>query len=236
MVSDKPGPVGGLSLERSRWRTARWLVIAPHADDETIGAGALIHTLAKLGLLAGVVILTDGAASHAHADAASRSRLVAARRREARLALRRLTGAADPCLPVFLDWPDAHPHPTDSAQARDTVRRLGWLCRQRRVDAIATTAVDEPHCDHEAAGRLAAAAARAARRRVEIFDYHVWGHAPKTGGLRVSTKPLVAGRRAYALAAHRSQLTPDFGSGFRLEPVRKLQARADTLYRRDTHV
>ena len=56
MVSEKTGRLATLALERSPWRSARWLVIAPHADDETLGAGALIHQAAEAGRLAGVVI------------------------------------------------------------------------------------------------------------------------------------------------------------------------------------
>lgn len=92
MVSEKTGRLATLALERSPWRSARWLVIAPHADDETLGAGALIHQAAEARRLAGVVILTDGAGSHDHSDAASRARLVRTRRLEAGRAVRRLAG------------------------------------------------------------------------------------------------------------------------------------------------
>ncbi|WP_312082777.1 PIG-L family deacetylase, partial [Brevundimonas sp.] len=64
MVTPKSGRLATLALERSPWRSARWLVIAPHADDETLGAGALIRQAAETGRLAGVVVLTDGAGSH----------------------------------------------------------------------------------------------------------------------------------------------------------------------------
>ena len=50
-------------LAASPWRGARWLVIAPHPDDETLGAGALIHHAAARNRLGGVVFLTDGGGS-----------------------------------------------------------------------------------------------------------------------------------------------------------------------------
>lgn len=234
MVSEKTGRLATLALERSPWRSARWLVIAPHADDETLGAGALIHQAAEAGRLAGVVILTDGAGSHDHSDAASRARLVRTRRLEAGRAVRRLAGdAAAP--PVFLDWPDAQPASAGSMMFEASARRLAALCRERRVDAIAVTGPDDPHCDHQAAAQLARRAARIACRPVAVFDYVVWGAAPPGSKLRITTRPLRAGLRSYALSSHQSQLTPMFGQGFRLEKERGLRAASDTLYRCDAY-
>lgn len=234
MVSEKTGRLATLALERSPWRFARWLVIAPHADDETLGAGALIHQAAEAERLAGVVILTDGAGSHDHPDLASRARLIRTRRLEAGRAVRRLAGnAAAP--PVFLDWPDAQPASPGSMAFEATARRLAALCRERRVDAVAVTGPDDPHCDHQAAAQLANHAASMARRPLAVFDYVVWGAAPSGAKLRITTRPLRAGLRAYALSAHQSQLTPMFGPGFRLETQRGLRAASDTLYRRDAY-
>ncbi|MCK6104064.1 PIG-L family deacetylase [Brevundimonas sp. EYE_349] len=234
MVSAKTGRLATLALERSPWRSARWLVIAPHADDETLGAGALIHQVAETGRLAGVVVLTDGAGSHDHPDAASRARLVRLRRLEAGRAVRRLAGSAA-ASPVFLDWMDAHPAPPGSPMFEAAARRLATLCRDRRVDAIAVTGPDDPHCDHQAAAGLTRHAAGMARRPVAVFDYAVWGAASSGAKVRITTRPLSAGLRAYALSAHQSQLTPKFGRGFRLDRAGRLRAASDTLYRRDAY-
>ena len=234
MVSEKTGRLATLALERSPWRSARWLVIAPHADDETLGAGALIHQAAEAKRLAGVVILTDGAGSHDHPDTASHARLVRTRRLEAGRAVRRLAGAAA-TPPVFLDWADAESASLGSTAFEVTARRLAALCCERRVDAIAVTGPDDPHCDHQAAAQLARRAAGIARRPIAVFDYVVWGAAPPGSKLRITTRPLRAGLRAYALSAHQSQLTPMFGPGFRLETQKGLRAASDTLYRRDAY-
>lgn len=234
MVTPKSGRLATLALDRSPWRSARWLIIAPHADDETLGAGALIRQAAETGRLAGVVVLTDGAGSHDHPDTASRARLVRLRRLEAGRAVRRLAGAAA-LSPVFLDWRDARPAPPGSPVFEATARRLATLCRERRVDAIAVTGPEDPHCDHQAAARLARHAAKRARRRVAVFDYAVWGAAWTGARVRITTRPLSAGLRAYALSAHQSQLTPRFGRGFRLETDKRLSAASDTLYRRNAY-
>ena len=56
------------------WTTLRWeppfvptLVLEPHPDDETLGAGGLTVKLCSLGVPVTVVALTDG--DHAYTDA-----------------------------------------------------------------------------------------------------------------------------------------------------------------------
>jgi len=136
---------------------------------------------------------------------------------------------------MFLDWPDAHPFEPGSASWRATVERLASFCRRERVDAIAVTASDEPHCDHAAAGTLARSVVVAAMRPVAVFEYCVWGQPPAKAHT-FTTKPIAPGRRRSALAAHRSQLTPLFGEGFRLPSDQQGMPDRDRLYLRSRHV
>ena len=213
-------PIGDWSrtadFGRSVWANRRWLVLAPHPDDEAIGTGALIVDTARRGMLAGVVFLTDGAASHPESASVSPRRLAALRRREAEASLRVLCGARPPA--TFLDWPDAHPFQPGTAPFHRSARRLAALLRARRADALAVTAADEPHCDHEAAAQLAHAAVALARRPVRIFFYGVWSSPAVRAGvrcLRLDARPTRTLRQR-ALDCHRSQLTPAAGEGFRL--------------------
>ncbi len=199
-------------LAQSRFAAARWLILAPHADDETLGVGALLAQAAASGRLAGVVYLTDGAGSHVTGG----PWLSRVREREAGLAVRRLAGRGAPP-PVFLGWPDANPHPTTSAQWRSTVRALATYIRLHGVDAIAVTGAQEPHCDHAAFHALACAAIRAARRPVALFNYRVWTDPavpPARSTFRTGRLP--PGLRRHALLAHRSQTSGAYGPGFRL--------------------
>lgn len=222
-------------LARSPWARARWLVLAPHPDDETLGAGALIATAALHRRLAGVVYLTDGAASHHHGDPASRGRLSAARRREAVLALCRLAARPSPS-PIFLNWRDGEPPRRDDLPFEAACRQLATLCRRRRVDALAVTAGHEPHCDHAAAAELARAVAGRARRPLAIFEYLVWATEAPVACRALRTPAMPLGRRRAALRAHRSQLTPFFGEGFRLPAAMLRMAPCDILYlRRGRH-
>lgn len=216
-------------LSRSRWRNARWFVIAPHADDETLGCGALIAEAAQNGRLAGVAFLTDGGGSHPTGSAQDRDRLVARRQQEARAALRILAPQAQP--PIFLAWEDAAPYPTTAKARTHTVTRLLAFCRTHRVDAIAVTGRAEPHCDHVAAFEIADAVAKAATRPTFVFEYKVWAtQRPGPDYDVVRTAPMQLGHRRRALAQHRSQLTPIFGAGFCVpEPMRKMPT-SDLLY------
>jgi N-acetylglucosamine malate deacetylase 1 len=212
------------SLAKSRFATARWLVLAPHADDETLGAGALVAETATAGRLAGIVYLTDGAASHPEGGA----RLARLRRREAGLAMRRLGVAA---APVFLGWSDANPHRRDSAAWRSTVRALAALIRSRRVDAVAVTGAAERHCDHAAYHAIASEAVRAARRSVALFEYRVWSDPALPFARRtLRTRAMPTGTRRHALMAHRSQTSAAFGPGFRVARAAWRMPATDVLH------
>ncbi|WP_025294106.1 PIG-L deacetylase family protein [Sphingomonas sanxanigenens] len=197
-------------LDRSVWARSRWLVIAPHPDDETLGAGALIGQAARGGRLGGILYLTDGSGSHPDGT----PRLAAARRAEARAAIRRLSPRGTAI--DWVGWQDAHPHAPGSPRFDRDVAWLAAMLRRRRIDAIAVTDRAESHCDHVAAFGFAAAAVRQARRRVALFAYHVWSAAPPNARRRIRTAALRPGHRRHALRAHRSQLSPVMGDGFRL--------------------
>lgn len=217
------------TLAEKPWNTLRWLVLAPHADDETLGAGALIAQTSATGLFAGLVYLTDGSGSHETPHGRA-GRLVATRRREAATALFRLTGNRKPS-PVHLAWKDAAPHSADGPVFARTVAKLAALCRRRRVDAIAVTALHEPHCDHAAAALVAYALTSAARRRLVVAEYCVWSEIPPECRFKaVRTRPMPTGRRRHALQAHRSQLTASHGPGFRLPKSRQRMPACDVLF------
>lgn len=220
-----------LSLSAKPWRGSRWLVLAPHPDDETLGAGALIAQTAQEGRLAGLVYLTDGSGSHETAPGRSR-RLVCTRKREAAAALRRLTGNRHQS-PLHFDWKDAAPAPSHDPAFDQAARQLHALCRRWQVDAIAVTARHEPHCDHEAAARLAYAVGKRAKGRLVVAEYVVWAQAPDPRTHKaLRTAPMPRGQRRHALAAHRSQLTASHGPGFRLSASRRAMPSSDVLYLR----
>lgn len=198
-------------LDRSPWRNARWLVIAPHPDDETLGAGALIHHTAARERLAGIVFLTDGGGSHPNGTPFLQS----VRRREARRAVGLLSNKHAAI--NWLGWQDGKPFVAGSPSFARSTLRLAAIIRERRVDALVVSDPGDRHCDHIAAFDLARHASSRSRRKLQLFTYSVWGHA-SCGGLRLRTPPMPIGLRRRALRAHRSQLSPRMGAGFRLPP------------------
>jgi N-acetylglucosamine malate deacetylase 1 len=204
-------------------RLGRWLFLVPHPDDEALGCGGMLHRLAESGERPLVVYLTDGAASHTGSPTWPPSRLAAARRLEA-LASLRVLGVPDSDV-LWMNWPDAQPHPPASAAFAGERARLDRICRASRVRAIATTWSGEPHCDHAAAFALADAVSE---RGIALYEYLVWGWT------RPDLVRQLAGRRLLrvgvegagpvrkrALACHRTQMTGligDAADAFLLPP------------------
>lgn len=191
-------------------RAARdgWLVIAPHPDDEALGAGGLIASLAKRGAALKVAFLTDGSGSHVGAPGWGARRVAALRASEARAALRAL-GLAE--LPLALGWRDAAPHASGSRAFERTVRRLVALCRRAGLRRVVATWDGDPHCDHQAAAQVARAVAR--RIGVTPLFYCVWGWTrDDVEQALAQARPIVfhapqhRGAARRALACHRSQL------------------------------
>ncbi|MFS0771587.1 PIG-L deacetylase family protein [Sphingomonas sp. 1P08PE] len=185
-----------------------WLVLAPHPDDETLGCGGLIAALAARGTSPTVAFLTDGSGSHVGAPGWSPSRIAAVRAQEAATALRCL-GVTAPS--IALGWRDAAPFAPGTPAFDRTLRRLVALCRARRIRTIVASWEGDPHCDHEAAARLATAVA--GRLRIACRFYCVWGWTRpdldrRLAGMRVSAMPVARwrGDQRRALDRHRTQL------------------------------
>lgn len=194
-----------------------WMILAPHPDDEALGAGPLLASLAWAGERPHLAFVTDGSASH---SAWGERRLAGARRREGERAARALGLTR---LALWLGWRDARPPEPGSREWRQTVRRLGAHLRRHRVRQVVTSWGGEGHCDHEGAARLADAAARAARRPVTVRSVAVWGWTEpdllaRTCRTRACTVRVASGGPAAhrALLQHRSQLGTRIPDGFRL--------------------
>lgn len=188
------------------------LLVAPHADDETIGCGGLLAHAAAAGIDCHVVVLTDGAASHAESPSWPRAARVDVRHRECAAALK-ILGVQQ--APIFLDLPDAEtstlPHPLRES----TAVRLADEIDRVQPDIVLTTWRREPHCDHRFAFAIATEAQIASRHGPRLVEYTVW--TPITGTAldqprdnetqcRLLNIERVRERKIEALHAHRSQL------------------------------
>lgn len=196
-----------MTLRVGRPRCA--IVVAPHPDDETIGAYGLIAALRRRGTDVRVLIVSDGAASHPASASWPKPRLVRERRRETLLAMR---AAGVPRAKVrFLALPDGAV-PAHAVGCNRSVDRE--LRRARRLDLVVGPTNDDDHADH----RTVAAAIRASRLPgVRRLGYQVWPAG--TVRARDRTLPLglpgcVAKRRAIHLYRTQTGRIGDDPGGF----------------------
>lgn len=205
------------------------VVVAPHPDDEMLGAGGALVGASDRGERIIVLGVTAGEAAFPGLDAGGRRRLAAVRRRETATAYdragvraeRRELGIPDGNVAARVDGlRDAIAAALADAAAGDVSLDTGEVDRPSERGAPSERAVtclapwpDDGHPDHEAAGRAAAAAAR--RLGAQLWWYPVWAwnvhapgpHAPPLAGARrADLDTSTAVRKRAGLAAYRSQL------------------------------
>ena len=136
----------------------RIVVLAPHPDDEVLGTGGLLATLAPLRdvLIVGV---TDGDASHPHSRLWPRAALIEARLRERQAGLACL-GITKPAVQLGFDDGAVSKHVDKLAMAIGDRLHAG--------DVVFAPWRFDGHPDHEATGRAAQEAC--ATRRVTLIE------------------------------------------------------------------
>ena len=179
-------------------RPCHAVVVAPHPDDEIIGAAALIRALTRRGARVTVVIVSDGAASHPDSGRWPRSRLTAERYRETRRALHRVGVTAGGIR--YLGLPDGALASRLSACTR-ALRRI--VSKGSGADLIVGPAAADAHADHRTVAVALDRLARGARR----LTYQVWPpQAPSRGRLLIGIMPGGAAAKRSLIRVHRTQL------------------------------
>jgi LmbE family N-acetylglucosaminyl deacetylase len=176
------------------WTSA--VIVAPHPDDEVLGAGGIICQLAAAGARLRVIAVTDGEA--AYPDETD----LAQRRAQERSAALRALGAGEAEV-VRLGLPDSGL----AGRERDIAKRIGELVTG--FDVCLAPWEKDAHADHEAVGR----AARQASGRAFFYPVWMWHWAapadsrvPWRQAVRVPLPPAVASRKEAAISCFRSQL------------------------------
>lgn len=142
------------------------LVVAPHSDDETIGAFGLMLRSRRRGATVRVVVVTDGAASHPASPTWPRERLIRERQRETRRALRRVGLTARDV--TFLNLPDGALVGA-AAAVRSAIAAAAR--RMPKPSLIVAPAESDAHPDH----RVVAAGVAALRvPGARCLSYPVW--------------------------------------------------------------
>ena len=181
------------------------LIVAAHPDDETLGASGLLQHLHAAGTTVSLVVATDGEAAFPDSSASERRELGRARREEL---ARSLAAQGLPVDPVWLGLPDSDL----TAHSHELVAAL--RAHAAGADLCLMPWPEDPHPDHQAAGRAALAVAPDS---AHCWSYPIWmwhWREPDAAGIpwhRGHSYRLTTGERSAKAAAIReftSQLRP----------------------------
>lgn len=184
------------------WRSA--VVVAPHPDDEVLGAGGLISCLGEAKIPTLVVAVTDGEGSHPGSAVAHRLDLRSIRAAERTIALGRLQLPVIKVRRLLL---------ADGGVAEDLGQLVRLLTAILGPDdvCIAPWSLDG-HPDHDASGQAARIAC--SETGAELVGYLIWAwHWAAPAELpwdllrRLDLSEAQASRKRRAIAAYRSQIT-----------------------------
>lgn len=198
------------------------VVLSPHPDDESLGAGGMIAAANADGQHVAVMVVTDGAGSHPRSRRYPPRQLVALRRAEVAAAAL-LLGLPDQRV-THLDLPDTQA-PSSGPAFDAAVAAIVRKCRDIGAKSLFVTWDRDPHCDHEATARMADAVLQQ-MPELKLWAYPIWGwhldralpiDRPMPRGMRLDIAPHQQVKRK-AIAAHVSQMTDlidDDPEGFR---------------------
>lgn len=219
------------------------LVVAPHPDDESLGCGGLIATLAAKQRNFHTVFVTDGGASHPGSRTWPRNRLAAHRELEAAEALCRLGIGQQPR--TFFRLRDADMPPPSSPEWHAALNAVIFLVSTFRPDLALLPWRRDPHRDHRDSWLLFTEAFARISASPTILEYAIWleefgqeadyPRSDEVETLAFDISPVIAKKRA-AVAAHVSQtgdLIDDDPSGFRLQTATldRLIGPSETYFR-----
>lgn len=192
--------------------TGTALVLAPHADDETLGCGGLLALKHARGEAVQVIFISNSAGSpEAPAD-----RLLANRRRAEALAALAALGFPPGCV-HFINAPDGRLNRLDPTEAARVQTALQELLQRFRPVEIFVPYEGGGSTEHDATVQIARAALTATRLTPRIWEYPVWawwnparlagqlGKPAQNFHLKLGT---ARARKQAALACHASQCDP----------------------------
>ena len=188
----------------------KFVVLAAHPDDETLGAGGLLAQLHSLGADVEVLLCTAGEASHPDSETVSPAQLGSTRVNEFGAALATLGHTGNW---RFMGLPDSGlaAHAEDvTAHVREAARR--HAAPPEQVVIVAPYRRDG-HADHDALGAAAAEVAREGGHA--LLEYPIWywlwatpAHGEWESWVRIPLDPAAQAAKAAAMRAHASQVLP----------------------------
>ncbi len=205
------------------------LVLAPHADDESLGCGGLIAALCEAEVPVYVWLISDGTMSHPNSLDYPSDRREALREVEFRRACIQL-GVSNDNL-TFFRLPDTKVPMPGAPEFEKAVAQLAEQLRASAPGNIFTPWRRDPHCDHQATTALICAAISQTGWSGALYEYPIWlyelaakGDAPHPGEIEVFTFQLseeLLEKKKKAIENHASQLGQiihDDPEAFSLQP------------------
>lgn len=199
------------------------LFVAPHPDDDVIGAGGMMALLGRARRSVVSVYVTDGAQ-----PGRDRTHMAGQRRREAMKALHAVHARGAFFLPFTSR--DVHERPV---LVRAALRRILEAVQPR---TFYMPCPFEQHATHRTVHRMALAGIRRLERAPdEVWGYAVWSAMPPAPMVRCVDITAVAGRKRGAIRCHASQMaSKDFADG--IFGLNRFAAVFSSLRPDNTHV
>jgi LmbE family N-acetylglucosaminyl deacetylase len=186
----------------------RAVVVAPHPDDEVLGAGGLMALLAEQQRELLLIAVTDGTGSHPGSTRWPPDRLARERPLETQRAMVELGWHQPPVIRLGLQ--------DGGLTAQESSLTVALSSHLRSQDVVFTTFLQDAHPDHEATARACVASAQTIGARVlqmPIWSWH-WAkpgdpRLPWSSACQLKLSPSITCRKRKAVAAFVSQTTPD---------------------------
>lgn len=199
------------------------LIVAPHADDESLGCGGLISLLRKYGQTVYILLLSDGTLSHPNSKEYPADKLRDLREKELLDAAGILQVPAENI--IFCRYTDRNVPSAHHEKFEGAVKNISKMMGMLQPQSIFVPWRRDPHPDHQAAFQLINAAETS---NAKIYEYPIWlnelgqdGDEPSSEEsmpfrLNISS---VLDQKQEAISQHRSQTTgliSDDPEGFQL--------------------
>lgn len=199
------------------------LIVAPHADDESLGCAGLISLLRKYGQLVYIVLLSDGTLSHPNSLEYPAEKLRALRENELIFAAKTLGVEAEHL--IFCRYKDRSVPNSSSPDFERAVENISKMISVIKPQSVFVPWRRDPHPDHHAAFQLIQAADTSSAK---IYEYPIWLHEitekqnepdlDEAMPFRLNISSVLP-LKLEAIAAHQSQITDlisDDPEGFQL--------------------
>jgi LmbE family N-acetylglucosaminyl deacetylase len=190
------------------------LVIAPHADDESLGCGGTIALLRQAGVPVNILLVSDGSMSHPNSQKYPAEKLMQLRERELLIAAKLLGVPSD--YVHFMRLKDSQVPNPDDTQFEEAAQAMASKLSAIQPQTVLVPWRRDPHRDHRATWQLVYNALGRSATPCRVLEYMVWlweradaQDLPREGEMKIWSIDIssVLTQKHQAIAAHVSQTT-----------------------------